>query len=227
MGRPICTAVPTRHQVSVDGETVVAVHHDGSSDRWVFFSHGFVSDKSGSYESRCTQASEKGLQAVRFDHRGCGESDRSFGEQDFETRLADLQAVIEYFDPSECILFGSSFGGKVAFHTAISDSRVIGVAVRAPVTRTKPFENYRSLSESFFAALSRHPFERVEQQLDVPVAMFHGRDDETVPLDGTLDAIAGFKTDVLCAVYAGEGHRFSRDAENRMRDRLFAWIDDI
>lgn len=219
--------MPTRHQISVDGETVVAVHHEGATDRWVICSHGFVSDKSGSYEGRCERATEEGLQAVRFDHRGCGESDRSFGEQDFETRLADLQAVIKHFDPSECVLFGSSFGGKVAFHAAIADSRVIGVAARAPVTRTEPFEAYRSLSESFFTALSRHPFERVEQELDVPVAIFHGREDETVPLDGTLDAVAEVDTDVLCEVYAGEGHRFSRDTEVRMRDRLFAWIDGL
>ena len=132
----------TRHEISVEGETVVAVHHEAEGDRWLLFCHGFISDKSGSYESRCERAVAEGYNAVRFDFRGCGVSSRSFGGQTLSTRIADLRAVLSYFDPGELVLFGSSFGGKVALHVGAATD-VEAIAVRAPVTYTRAFEQYR------------------------------------------------------------------------------------
>ena len=219
--------MPERHTIDVDGDDLVAVHHPAAGDRWLVFSHGFASDKSGSYEGRCERAVAEGYDAVRFDHRGCGESDRAFDEQSLETRLADLRAVLERFEPSACVLFGSSFGGAVALHGAL-EAPVEAVAVRAPVTDTRVFDGYRDeLPPAFFAALDRHPFERVADDLSVPVLLFHGRADGSVPLSDSLDAAGALSTDVSLEVYADEGHRFSRSAEARMRDRLFEWLNSL
>ncbi len=43
----------TRHEIPVADETVVAIHHETDSEEWCICCHGFRSDKSGSYESRC------------------------------------------------------------------------------------------------------------------------------------------------------------------------------
>lgn len=221
--------MPTRHTVTVDSDEVVAVHHEAEeSDRWLFFSHGFVSDKEGSYVERCERAAAEGYNAVRFDHRGCGESDLSFSEQNLSTRVADLHAVIEQFDPPSCVLFGSSFGGKVVLHVAVEEPRVEAVATRAPVTYTEPFEGYRpgngGMGEEFFDDLDGYDFEEVEAGLDVPVAVFHGREDATVKLRHSLDAVANLDIDTVLHAYADEGHSFSRGAEARMRDTLFGWL---
>lgn len=219
--------MPTRHTVDVDGDEVVAVHHESEGDRWMFFSHGFVSDKTGSYEERCERAVKEGYDAVRFDHRGCGESDLRFQEQTLSTRIADLRAVIDYFDPGAYVLFGSSFGGKVVLHTATEDDSVEAVVTRAPVTYADFFDG--NLPDGFggeFAEDFRsHGFEKVERELDVPVAVFHGRDDETVPLESVLDSINGMNVDILLETYAGENHRFSRESEERMRDSMFGWLE--
>jgi len=233
--------MPTRHTVSVDEDEVVAVRHeaDTDTDDWILFSHGFVSDKEGSYVGRCERAVAEGYNAVRFDHRGCGESDLSFSEQNLSTRIADLRAVIEYFKPSSCVLFGSSFGGKVAFHVAVDGSRVEAVGARAPVTYTEPFEEYRreggvrdeesagwgGVAEDFFDDMRSYDFSEIEEELDVPVAIFHGRDDATVELEHSIDAVAGLDTDVMLHAYEGEGHSFSRGAEARLRDELFGWLE--
>lgn len=234
--------MPTRHTVSVDGGEVVAVRHeaetdaetdtDADEDRWIFFSHGFVSDKEGSYVGRCERAAAEGYDAVRFDHRGCGESDLSFAEQNLSTRVADLRAVVEYFEPSSCVLFGSSFGGKVVFHVALGDSRVEAVGARAPVTYTEPFEEYRragagGVADDFFEDLESYDFADVEERLEVPVAVFHGRDDATVEIEHSIDAVAALETDVMLQAYASEGHSFSREAEVRLRDGLFAWLETV
>jgi len=227
-----------RTELSVDGDKLVAIHHEAASDRWILFSHGFLSNKEGSYEYRAQRAVEQGFNAVRFDHRGCGESDLPFSEQTLSTRLADMQAVMDAFSVDSCLLFGSSFGGKVALHTAAVDDRVQGVAARAPVTYNRLFERYHPESKSpqqtsdhdvslpvdFFEDFSRYPFEQVLDNCTVPLCLFHGTADETVPVTTTLEAIGALEADVTFHQFAGEGHRFSRAAEGRLQNQLFDWI---
>lgn len=228
------------HSIPVDGESVAVEHHRADGDRWLVFCHGFLSDKSGSYEARCERAVEEGYDAVRFDFRGSGDSDRAFVETTLSTRLADLRAVVDHFDPSSYALFGSSFGGKVALHAA-TDDRVEAVATRAPVTYNRAFDDYRAaVAESgelridddhaidgrFFDDFEQYPFADASDVIDVPVAMFHGASDTSVPIADTFEAAATLDTDVMVSKFAGEGHRFSAAAERRLLDRLFAWLSE-
>ena len=233
--------MPDRFAARVaDGESVVGVHHAASGERWLVFCHGFRSDKSGSYEGRCRRAVEAGYDAVRFDFRGCGESDGAFVEQTLSDKLADLKAVVEYVDPGSYAVFGSSFGGKVAFHAAARDERVEAVAARAPVTYNRAFDDYRAVverdseirfddgtrvDERLFADLEGYPFADAAAGIDVPVAIFHGAADGSVPVGDSFDAARALDTDVLVEKFAGEGHRFSERAEERLRRRLFDWLD--
>jgi pimeloyl-ACP methyl ester carboxylesterase len=220
--------------------TVAAVHHEADSEDWLVFCHGLRSDKSGSYERRCQRACEAGYNAVRFDARGCGESDGEFVDSTLEARLADLRGVVDYFEPSSYSLFGSSFGGKVALHATAEDDRVDAVATRAPVTTTETFDEYRAivdregelrfdtgerLDRRFFDALERHPFADVVDSLAVPVAIFHGGADDVVDPADSFDAARRLETDVLLERFAGEGHRFSAAGEERLLGRLFAWLE--
>ncbi|ADD06972.1 alpha/beta hydrolase fold protein [Natrialba magadii ATCC 43099] len=237
----------TKSESSAQPESVAAVHHEAPSDDWLVFCHGLRSDKSGSYKRRCQRAVDEGYNAVRFDCRGCGASDRDFVDHSLSTRLADLQAVLDSVlqdDHSNCsslTLFGSSFGGAVALHTAATDDRIDAVATRAPVTDISAFDRYRTqveregvlefdtgerLDERFFDDLDcyRYPFADVAATLDVPVAIFHGAADDSVPVSDSLDAAGVLETDVFVQVFEGEGHIFSREAEARLRRLLFAWL---
>lgn len=236
--------MPSRHEIPVTGpedEAVVAVHHETAPepDGWLVCCHGFLSDKSGSYEGRCERAVEEGYHGVRFDFRGCGESDGAFRDATLSSRIADLNAVLDYFDPDSCVLFGSSFGGKVAFHTA-ADDRVEAVATRAPVTdRARGFEEAREtverdgecrlgsgrrIDERFFEDLGGYSFGDVAETIDVPVAIFHGTTDDSVAVDGSFEAAERIDGDVLVQTFDGEGHRFSESAERRLRAQLFDWL---
>lgn len=236
--------MPSRHTVDVDGDSVVAVHHEGEGDRWIFFSHGFVSDKEGSYEERCSRAVAEGFDAVRFDHRGCGESDLGFGEQNLSTRLEDLAAVVGFFDPDSCVVFGSSFGGKVALHAAVDDhptdvdvaGRVEAVVARAPVTYVDVFEDLRGgdsdpsdsgVAEGFFDDLGSYPFSAASSSLDAPLAVFHGRDDAAVPVSSSFEAAEDVDVDVSMHAWQEEGHRFSRPAEERLQSEMFRWLGSV
>lgn len=224
---------------SDDALELAAVHHEADSDDWLVFCHGLRSDKSGSYERRCRRAREAGYNAVRFDARGCGESDGAFADSTLGGRLADLRRVVDYFDPDAYALFGSSFGGTVALHAAVADDRVEAVAARAPVTTDGTFDEYRTavdrdgavtfdtgerIDRRFFEDLDRYSFDDVVGAIDVPVAIFHGGDDDVVDPDDSFAAARRLETDVFLERFAGEGHRFTRAGEERLLERFFAWL---
>ena len=225
-----------------DGEAVVAVHHTAASTDWVIHCHGFLSDKSGSYERLCQRAVDEGYNAVRFDFRGCGEADGAFIEQTLSSRIADLRVVVEYFDPETYVLYGSSFGCKTAFHTAIADDRVEAVVGRAPVTYNRCFDTARdvvvkdgvfrygsdkAIDQRFFDDFDEYPFTDAAATIGVPVALFHGRADETVPVGDTLDAAAELDTNVLVQTLSGEGHIFSEAALERMQTQMYDWLSYV
>lgn len=230
----------TEHSIPVAADIALsAVHHAADSDEWIVFCHGFLSDKTGSYVTRCERAVEEGYNAVRFDFRGCGESDGEFIDQTLSSKIADLATVVEYFSLDAFVAFGSSFGGKVAFHAAATDERIRALGARAPVTYHPDSDRRREtirehgvfeydtghrLDDRFFTDLDTYSFASIENEITCPVGIFHGSDDDSVPCHHSLRAADALTTDVFVQKYHGETHRFTRAAESRMVDHFFAWL---
>jgi pimeloyl-ACP methyl ester carboxylesterase len=231
-----------KHRIEVEnGEKVSAVHHEADSDKWIFFCHGFGSDKEGSYEMRCEKAVEEGWNAVRFDFRGNGESDGEFIDQTLSSKMNDLKAVVEHFDPEKYALFGSSFGGKVVFHSALSlePEALIG---RAPVTYNEIMEKYRSvveekgefthhegatIDERFYSDFDSYSFKKVAIELDLPVLILHGEEDSTVNFENSINAVKEINSDTLLQKFKHEKHSFSEEAELKMQNLIFQWLETI
>ncbi|MFB6144908.1 MAG: alpha/beta hydrolase family protein [Candidatus Nanohaloarchaea archaeon] len=231
-----------KHFIKVeDGEEVSTVHHEADSDKWIFFCHGFGSDKEGSYERRAERAVKEEYNAVRFDFRGNGESDGEFIDQTLSSRIDDLKAVVEHFQPENYVLFGSSFGGKVVLHGSL-ELEPYAVIGRAPVTYNQIMEKYRSvveekgefthhgnkaIDERFYEDFDQYSFDDVAQRLDKPLSIFHGGSDTTVHFRNSADAIKELETDTLLMKFDGENHSFSGRAEDRMRDAMFDWLERV
>lgn len=96
--------------------------------------HGFGSNKSaGNVNGPCDFLSGLGYVTLRFDMRGCGDSEGEPGRlicleqvEDTKTALGFLQNCAEV-DPTRIALIGSSFGAAVAVYTAGVDDRVAAV----------------------------------------------------------------------------------------------------
>ncbi len=219
-------------------EKVSAVHHKTSSDKWIFFCHGFGSNKKGSYEERCEAAVENGWNAVRFDFRGNGESSGEFINQNLTKKIEDLEAVIEFFEPEKYVLFGNSFGGKTVLHST-PDLRPEKVVLKAPVTFNDIMDKYRAAVEnkgvfehisgkpidsSFFEDLDKYSFEEAAEEIDVPVLLFHGSADTTVHPEQSLEA-AKLLDEIVVWKLKDEKHSFSEKGENKMREQMFNWLD--
>jgi uncharacterized protein len=95
--------------------------------------HGFGANKNGGPEWICQKFAEWGYVALRFDFRGCGESEGTRGRIIPGEEVADARNAVTYMaarteiDPAGIALCGSSLGGGVAVQAAAIDPRVAAV----------------------------------------------------------------------------------------------------
>jgi pimeloyl-ACP methyl ester carboxylesterase len=95
--------------------------------------HGFGANKSGGPEWVCGQFEAWGYVALRFDYRGCGDSEGERGRVIPLEEVADASSAIDYLttrpevDPARIALAGSSLGAGVAVYAAANDLRAAAV----------------------------------------------------------------------------------------------------
>ncbi len=101
----------------------------------IIMMHGFGGTKAIGPEWVCRQCAEWGYVALRFDFRGCGESEGERGRVIPLEEVADALNAVTYMaarnevDPGAIALCGSSLGGGVAVQAAAADRRVAAVIV--------------------------------------------------------------------------------------------------
>ena len=231
-----------KHFIEVeDNEEVAAVHHEAPSNKWIFLCHGFAGSKDRGNKGRAEAYSEAGWNAVRLDFRGNGESDGEFIEQDLSSRIKDLEAVIDHFRPERCVLFGTSFGGKVVFHTAIQRD-IAGIVGKMPVTYNETMDKFRSvvdekgtfefiegkpIDERFIEDLDSYSFSDVEYELDIPVFISHGAADETVHIKHSIEALKNLDVDVELQKLKEVKHSYTDEAKGKMNESVKAWLSNL
>jgi uncharacterized protein len=96
--------------------------------------HGFGSNKdAGNVTTPCALLEQLGYITLRFDMRGCGESEGEPGRLICLEQVADTRNALTFMaarpdvDPDRIAVLGSSFGAAVAVYTAGVDSRVAAV----------------------------------------------------------------------------------------------------
>jgi hypothetical protein len=96
--------------------------------------HGFGSNKTaGNVLGPCKMVEDLGYITLRFDMRGCGESDGERGRVICLDQVSDTRNAITFLtshpqvEPDRIALLGSSFGAAVSIYTAGVDSRVAAV----------------------------------------------------------------------------------------------------
>ncbi|MAF37571.1 MAG: alpha/beta hydrolase [Chloroflexi bacterium] len=120
-----------------------------------------------------------------FDYRGYGESEGTASEQG---TYLDSSAVIEYLasrpdvDSDRIVYLGHSLGAAVALELALTRPPLAMVlvspfaSVRDMANLTLPFPPAGWLVRSHYDSISRI------RQIDVPILVLHGDQDETVPI---------------------------------------------
>jgi uncharacterized protein len=99
----------------------------------IIMMHGFGANKNGGPEWVCRQFESWGYAALRFDFRGCGDSEGERGRVLPIEEVSDARNALTYMasrpevDPARIALCGSSLGAGVAVHAAGIDQRAAAV----------------------------------------------------------------------------------------------------
>ncbi|TXH05266.1 MAG: alpha/beta fold hydrolase [Nevskiaceae bacterium] len=137
-----------------------------------------------------SSAQKAGLHALRFNFRGVGRSeglhDEGRGETDDVLFLVDWMR--QRLPGARLVLMGFSFGAFVSVKAAARARPYLQVSI-AP-----PFSKYFS--------------EPVPPRPDCPWLVVHGRDDEVVSYDDTVQILNGFDPPPLLVSADGVGHFF-------------------
>lgn len=179
-----------------EGKIVGIIHHpDHVSPRCIIACHGLFSNKeSDKFVTIGERFAKEGITVLRFDFRGCGESDGTIEDTTITGRREDLNAALSFIRihvPSTAHnigLLGSSMGGYISLLAASSDKMV-----KAIVAWATPFSfdglreaiansNSTQLKEDFYLDAGQYKADKFVPQVK-NLMLIHGDSDETVPLE--------------------------------------------
>jgi len=191
----------------------------------VIASHGLFSSKeSDKFTMLGERFSQEGIALLRYDHRGCGESEGDIGETTPSSRLQDLDSIFAFtlkhplVDGRRIGLLGSSMGGFISIFKAASDPRVKALclwATPAELRGKEASDPPPPLRREFFEdALRYDSLKMIEKVRNCLI--LHGREDELVPLSQAERLYQAAGEPKRLFVFEGGDHRFS-DPDDRRR----------
>ncbi len=186
----------------------------------IICSHGLFSSKASSkFVAVAEHLAANGFVAVRYDHRGCGESQGRIENTTVSGRIQDLEAVYHYACQQPTIngtfgLMGSSMGGYISFFMAAKHSVFSALVVWAtPFEIRRPSKNRQAsdlavLKNKFYTDLTHYRLDDILNTLD-RCLILHGQKDELVPVEHANKIYQRLREPKKIDIIAGADHRFS------------------
>ncbi len=205
----------------------------------VVFLSGLKSDKEGTkavFLSEWAKKNERDF--LRFDYRGHGASSGIFEDTSISDWLDDTKRIVMGLTSGPQILVGSSLGGWISLLFARmfpeKVAGIIGIAA-APdftaqysitkLTKDQKQELFNTGKLSFYSEYFDQPLvitQRLiedgnnnlvltkDQNIYCPVRLFHGSNDEDVPLSTSINILKRIRSnDIQLQIIKGIDHRFS------------------
>jgi len=172
----------------------------------IVFLPGYGSDMTGSKATALDAWAEaEGRALLRFDYRGCGQSEGAFADATLEDWRDDALDAIDHLTQGPLILVGSSMGGWLMLLIAIERPErvkgLVGVAAAPDFTEWGYDESQRAMLATDGLIAIEHPDYETpeittkafwdsgqasllldkEIAIDCPVRLIHGLEDKDVP----------------------------------------------
>lgn len=193
----------------------------GSARGSIITCHGlFSSMESDKFKDLAEVFAKNNYAVLRFDFRGCGQSEGRIEDTTISGRIEDLKAALAFVKQETPLnglpvgLLGSSMGGYISLHLAALDP-----SVKAVVAWATPFsfEGLREIIEESNQTPLREPFYRDANRYDVTAPLsriknllfIHGDKDEVVPLDHAEDLYRFAREPKQLTLVPGADHTFS------------------
>ncbi len=157
-----------------------------------------------------------GFVVLRFDFRGCGDSDGEFEELTVHGEVSDAEKSIDTLQEQSCIdknrigVIGLSLGGRVATILASKDERIKFIILLSPALgpskervlslindeamkrldsgESIEFERGWYLKRSFFDSLDDPVSLEIMDKIQVPILIIHSDNDQRVPIESAKEA---------------------------------------
>jgi alpha-beta hydrolase superfamily lysophospholipase len=199
--------------------------------------HGLFANRNSPKQISLAQAcNTHGIAYLRFDHRGCGDSQGDFNEvTSLPARCHDLKQAITAMQHHLLVgdllaLFGSSFGGTVVLSYAASHQAPSIITYAAPSNSTtirhadlKDERGNRPHPSLFSKELA---FDIVPNLKFVSnVLIVHSQNDETVPVDHAHNIHANVSSPKTLKIFDDGDHRMSNPQHQQQFKTLFlGWL---
>ena len=219
----------------------LAYHHTPGTGPTVVFLPGYASDMTGAKALALEAwAKANGRAFVRFDYRGCGQSEGEFAEATLAQWRDDALAIVEQLADRPAILVGSSMGGWIALLLALAHpGRVGGLVLVAPapdftdwgfsqaekmallqhgrVERPSPYAPEPTLfTRAFWTSGEANRLPPGPVAIAAPVRILQGQRDTDVPWTRSLDLHDRLgSADVHLTLIKDGDHRLSREGDIR------------
>ena len=220
---------------------------------YVVFLHGLMSDMNGNKAVAIEKFLKSlGNGYIRFNCRGHGESEGNFPDFGIDDWADDASLIINELTTEPVILVGSSMGGWSMLLNAVKHPELIigliGIAAAPDFTEdmlSKLSKNKQNVlySEGFIELPSEYsdkPYVISKKLIDsgknnlllnssipikCPVHLFHGGNDEDVPLENSLKLIRKIESENVKLTFVKDAnHQFSRESDLKL---IFSAIDDM
>lgn len=227
--------------INIDAERLICVLHknnkDDGANTCVVCCHGMLASKDGpKYIKLGEVLSDQNIDMVRFDFRGCGESDGRLQHSNITKRLEDLEAVLDFFIDEYGFkkfgLFGSSMGAFISYVKASidKDNHIKSmVSLASPFSMIELFEKHKVddshfevdgiiFGEEFLTDMNNHGSlsQEILGKVKCPVYLFHGDNDRLVPVEHAHNIFRYLNTKKEIKIINGGDHIFSR--QNHIKD---------
>ncbi|MBI5221380.1 MAG: alpha/beta hydrolase [Candidatus Magasanikbacteria bacterium] len=226
-----------------------------NSSRVVILIHGYSSNKNRpSSLDLATELSKRGINSLRIDLNGCGESEGEFKFQTITSTVDDVEAAMNYLKSlgySQMELFGASAGGLTAMATALKHPEVARLGLKCPVSdyvdqkikrkgkggiqewKDEGFSIYTSSSSGREHQVDYSVFEDYKnyimfdkvKDIKCPTLIVHGDADDVVDVEDSKRLVKNFPNAELM-IMPGANHTFDKNEDRVWMNRMFGeWFE--
>jgi pimeloyl-ACP methyl ester carboxylesterase len=211
----------------------LAYRHRPGLGPTIVFLPGYMSDMEGAKALALDRwAEQHGRAMLRFDYGGVGASGGEFEAQALADWRDDALAMVDQVAEGPVVLVGSSMGGWLMLHVALArPDRVVGlIGIAAAPDYTgwgftqeekmtilregRIVHGERVTSRAFWESGEGLRLLHAPIDIELPVRLLHGQQDETVPWAYALEIAKQLRSADVQTILVKDGdHRLSRDRD--------------
>lgn len=217
--------------LEVDNLKIVGIFHriKETDAPIVVTCHGMLSTKdSEKYLEIANVLTSSGINAFRFDFRGCGESEGYFTDSTVTARLRDLEAVLQYIhDMFENVaLLGSSLGGTLSILAASKFKTIKTIVTWAAPILLKgiliPLKGV--ILQKFIEDLENIDITGAAKEVS-NILIIHGEQDKIVPVKDAYTLFKLVKEPKKLKIIKNMDHRFTNPKLRKIAiDESLRWL---